>query len=365
MKSHQRSALGLFLVLLTAALLTATSAYADCLLLPIIGDGHDVPGKDESALDDLHGGFRPKIPAALIAVDPKLANVWTAGAFPPVMNGLPTRSTVYTCFPDSLKIPASLLPITRDDTARLISALDSKIVFKPDALKVPAPVSKIQSAIERAVNVAWSYISPAIAWATTATDDFNRADNADLGANWDAYDNPSSAPCQILSNQVENTTTGVDCVEGYNAYIPGANQYAQISLPSGFLTNGFLFVSALIRLQASPTYSGYVCRAQPPDQINTSRLRRVDAGSMSTLANETATTWTAGDVLRCEVTGSSLTLKRNGSTLLSASEATYGSGRTGINIFDDPVAFANPIDDFEVGDLGVTTVVRHRPVVIQ
>ena len=164
-------------------------------------------------------------------------------------------------------------------------------------------------------------------------------------------------------------TAGVDCVEGYSTLIPGNNQYVQFSLPIGFtsVSPGTLWASAIVRLQAPSTYSGYYCRAQPDLETNTSRIRRVDAGSNSTLANDTTNPqWAAGDVVRCEITGTSINFKKNGVTVMSASTGgEYTSGRGGINIADDPASVFNPIDNFEVGDLGAVAIVRHRAVVIQ
>jgi len=224
--------------------------------------------------------------------------------------------------------------------------------------------------IDRALRTAARYLSPAIAWATTSTDNFNRADSSDLGAAWDAYNNPSANNCQILSNQVTNVTSTVDCVEGYSTLIPGASQYTQFSLPIGFtsVSPGTLWASAVVRLQAPPTYSGYYCRAQPDLETNTSRIRRVDAGANSTLANDTTNPqWAAGDVLRCDITGTTINMKKNGATVLTASTGgEYTTGRGGINIADDPAFIFNPIDDFEVGDIGGAAVtVRHRPLVLQ
>ena len=202
--------------------------------------------------------------------------------------------------------------------------------------------------------------------AGSGTDNFSRSDNLDLGAAWDSYTNNSvDSPCQILNGATNGYVTatsggGLDCVEGYNAYIPGNDQYVQVSLPLGFLSPGSQFASVLLRLAAPTTYSGYVFRAQPPDQVNTSRLRKATAGTMTTLVNDTTQTWAATDILRGEASSTTLTLKRNGTQIIQTTDGTYGSGRGGINVLDDPSGVSNPVDDFEVGDLGGG--VTRRPV---
>src|SRR6478672_7935471 len=98
----------------------------------------------------------------------------------------------------------------------------------------------------------------------------------------------------------------------------------------------------------------------------TSRIARRDAGVNTTLASESATTWAGGDTLRCEASGTGLTLRRNGASLLTATDATYTTGRGGISILDDPAGQYATLDDFEVGDL-VSGGGTHRtsPMVFQ
>jgi len=362
----------LFLVLVFV--LSASSAFAEpsCLQLPIDGNGLDVKDArtgvvtDEFKLDDKHGAFRPSIPKQLTDLYPKTAYTYTTIGFPKIIAGKPEFSTLFACFPDSLVIPPGLGPMTRDYAAMLAHNRDPKVAFNPDVLKVKEPkITILEQLIGRVWRVASRYLGTAIAWATTSTDNFDRADNADLGAAWDPY----LDACRIIINAASNSTAATECVEGYSTYIPGANQYVQAVLSQGFLLTG-RYVWLIVHLQAPTTYSGYYCRAQSDDQTNTSRIRRVDAGSSSTLANDTTVPqWVAGDTLRCEITGTTVTFKKNGATVLTAATANeYSTGRGGIGIFDDPGSATfdlNILDDFEVGDLGASTLVRHRPVVIQ
>ena len=351
------------LLILCIALLFAQSAFADCLSLPIVGNGVDVIGKDELLLPDDQGGYRPKIPTILTDLYPRAARSYVTIGW----SGGPTRSGVITCFRDSVVIPARLGPMTRDQAMQQIHNANPTIHYNPDTLKIPER-SSLEDFVDKAWRMAWRYLGPALAWATSSTDDFNRADNSDVGAAWDVY---QSQPCRILSQKVTNTTGSVECAEGYNTYVPTANQYVQFSMPDG-IDFGDRHLTALVRLQAPSTFSGYVCRAQPPGLTNTSRIRVVSNGSFSTLGNDTTQTWAHGDVLRCEVTGSGtgtqITLKRNGVTVFSQTDSggNYNSGRGGINVLDDPGDPQVSIDDFEVGDLGGgAVVVRHRPIVIQ
>lgn len=343
----------LFLVI--ALLLYAAPAFADCLELPVINTAKKGRPPD----------YDPAIPPGLaVALDYVTDGI-------PTVKGVAKFATVITCFRDSVTFPAKLGPMTRDQAATIIHNRDPAWKFNPDSLKVAEKKTALQNFIDRAWQVALRYLDVAIAWAASSTDNFNRADGADLGAAWDPYDNPSATNCQILGNQVTNVTSPVDCVEGYSTLIPGANQYTQFTIPIGFTSTspGSLWVSAIVRLHAPPEFSGYYCRAQPDLETFTSRIRRADASSNSTLLNDTTNPqWAPGDTVRCEVSGNVITMKKNGVTIFSKDDpaSTYASGRGGININDDPAFILNPIDDFEVGDLGAApTVPRHKPLVIQ
>src|SRR5690349_8782218 len=148
-----------------AALLYAPPLFAQCLELPIVGNGIDPKGKAESAWTDTEGSFRPKIPDELVQAYPKMANTYTTIGFPKVVKGILTASTVITCFSASLTIPEKLAPMTRDDANRLAKDRDATITFNPDALKLPTPKTAIQKAIDSSIRTLWRYIGPALAWA--------------------------------------------------------------------------------------------------------------------------------------------------------------------------------------------------------
>ncbi len=363
--------------LIIAFLLYTLPAFAEpsCLQLPIDGDGIDVKDKitgkilDDYANDTKHGAFRPEIPKQLTDLYPKLAYDYITIGFPPIVAGKPQFSTLYACFLDSLVIPPGLGPMTRDEAAMLAHNRDPKVPFKPDAIKPKEPKTTAELFFNRVWRTAWRYLGPALAWATSSTDNFNRGSGSDLGAAWDPYNDGASTPCTLDADRVTGTTDSARCVEGYSTYIPGANQYVQFVLKEITWEGTFTDASAYVRLAAPTTLTGYACRLQPSDQANRTRIRRYDGGgSNSSLANDTTTVWADGDVVRCEVNGTTITAKQNGVTVLTwPGDGTYASGRGGIGVLSTPsVGNFNWIDDFEVGDLGGAAVaVRHRPLVLQ
>jgi len=189
------------------------------------------------------------------------------------------------------------------------------------------------------------------AFAASGADNFTGTD-PDLGTLWDVYNDATasgaSMPCQRVSDTADNSSNGDRCVEGFNGYLPAANQYSQFVVVS--LSLNSVDLSALVRLQPPADYSTYQCRIQGTGGT-TSRIARRDAGVNTTLASESATTWSGGDTVRCEASGTGLTLRRNGASLLTATDATYATGRGGISILDDPASQFATLDDFEAGDL--------------
>jgi hypothetical protein len=336
--------------LVIAFLLYALPAFADCVELPIVNVG--TVRRPE---------YEPQIPAGL----PN--NYGTDGI--PMLNGAPRYTTVITCYPATVRIPARLGPMTADQAAMILHNRNPRIwPFNPDALTIPVRPQR-QGSLQRFLAAAWGYLGPSDAWAGTETDPFTTADSSDLGANWDAFDDGTGlVPCRISNNAAAATTSLVRCYEAYNHYLPSANQSVDITFAinnGGVLEGEF---AALIRMtNPASSFSGYTCQAQlSPGATSTARIRRIDAGITATLMNDDSSiVWADGDTMTCSITGSTITLKRNGATVISWSDATYATGRAGIQILDDPANDYTHITSFTVSDSAVTAVVRHKPLVLQ
>jgi hypothetical protein len=216
-----------------------------------------------------------------------------------------------------------------------------------------------------------SLLTAHLSYAGSETDDFERTDDADLGVNWTPYDDGSGGgvqPCALASGGAISTLgLGIRCYEGYSHFIPAvvggvSNQYAEITLA---LTHIFDFArefGLLLRMTDPATsLSGYVCMARPTGTL--SRIRRLDAGGSTTLAGGVDVDWLNNDVVRCTATADGFVMTQNGVTVMTATDATYATGRTGIEILDDNII---NLTTFTVGDVSAgATVVRHRPIVMQ
>ena len=183
------------------------------------------------------------------------------------------------------------------------------------------------------------------------TEDFNRADAADIGANWDAGYTGESA-LAIVGNRIRASAVATSALETVNAVSLTANQYAQITLST--FTGAVLAIAGVrVRNANAATNTGYAFQALRNEGTKTSQIVRVDAGAGTVLITENATTWAATDVLRGEVYGTALRLYRNGVLLLSFTDANLTSGKAGINLYvDTGGSLADlEVDDFIAGDL--------------
>ncbi len=188
---------------------------------------------------------------------------------------------------------------------------------------------------------------------TPGTDTFTRSDAADLGATWDAgY--IDLGPAKIVSQRALPTTLGTEAHESYNAVIPSNDQFCQVTI-GAFTGAQYAEIGCDLRMANPPTQSWYTCNASR-NATATSYIADYD-GTPAALVSENATTWVAGDKLRCEVEGTALRLYRIVGTtktlLLSTTSAAHTSGKTGIYVFVNTGGnLANAqADDFVMGSL--------------
>jgi hypothetical protein len=189
----------------------------------------------------------------------------------------------------------------------------------------------------------------------TFDDDFNRADNPDLGPNWTPLPGADGfSPLEIFSNEARRPVGAGDAGELAVASL-GSNQYARVRIDA-ITGTGEIEISALTRGNGTSPHSLYACAAHRNRPGVTSRIRLVNAGTPSDLVTENATTWAATDLLTGIVRGSGLALYRNVVRLLAATNTTLTSGQVGAIVANDAVSSADAmVDDFASGDLPLVT----------
>lgn len=175
-----------------------------------------------------------------------------------------------------------------------------------------------------------------------ASDLFNRANNADLGATWDVL--PTITNCQIVSNRVRAGSLGnANCSESYNGVTWPNDQYSEITCGTITGTNGS--VGAAVRCSITD-WSQYIvlCTSAAFDLI------KFVAGSFTSLGTYNTTGAVIGDVVRIEVQGTTLNVYVN--TVLRIGPVTdsdIASGRAGIYA-EDATAGEHEIDSWAGGD---------------
>lgn len=176
-----------------------------------------------------------------------------------------------------------------------------------------------------------------------ATDDFNRADNADLGALWDMVPTLTFA-FKVLSNAAAPASATVYAAESYNGITWPDDQYAQAEVTA---VAGGAGIGVLVRVSVvdESYYALTVARGGSP---NVTLLRMV-IGVGTILATETIA-FTDGDAFRLEVVGTMLRVFARGIHFasLDVDDGAVLTGRGGV-INEAGPGSAVSLDNWEGG----------------
>ena len=176
---------------------------------------------------------------------------------------------------------------------------------------------------------------------------FTRADNADIGASWDAGYTGMTAG-QIVGGKVRGTViTTQEFDESYNA----------LTLPADCWTEATLTITAtavvkyawvFARCTAPATLTGYQATIARNDGAFTSAIEKRVSGTGTQLSSENAITWATGDTWRLEVEGSAIRMYRNNGQILSASDsAISAAGRAGMGCY----VASGSVGELEIDDI--------------
>lgn len=175
--------------------------------------------------------------------------------------------------------------------------------------------------------------------ALPATDSFTGTNNDPLSASWTT----NGGGYDIQSNQVNSTAAAGQGLAHWNADTFGNDQYAQLVMKD-FLS-GLSYIGPAVRVAAS-AHTGYDCVSEGATLV----LRKVVAASYTTLNTYTGTI-AVNDLIRLEVSGTSLSCKQNGTERVTATDSAISSGSAGIGSYNQLARG----DDFEGGNLGGST----------
>lgn len=183
-----------------------------------------------------------------------------------------------------------------------------------------------------------------------ASDDFNRGDNADLGANWNVQTGASAM--RIATNAARPIGTGLHSAEYWNGGTPGNNQYAQGVLANALETQAGddpdFGMGPAIRMTTGDTRKyGAIGSGDAAREVEL--VEWDNAGGMTILGTYTGGTPALGDVLRLEGNGTTIRVLVDGVERISVTDATLSSGEVGICgrlSIDQPA-----LDDWDGGTL--------------
>ena len=325
-----------------ALLLVASPVWAgECALVTLTGTGSDA------------APFRPQFPPG---IEKTPGFKWTA-QIPSKADGTPQYPDAYVCFPDGYKFPPGLAALPPGQAAAGILKRDPTASLQ-HMMNLP-PAAPIKGSLrdlgERAYRIARYYLGVAVAWAVTATDSFTGT--GPLSGNWSGGYTGESTP-SVVSNAAE-CADGQRCVASYNAFVPGADQYAQ-GVVTQYRTDLDGDVGVGVRIADPPTFTGFFARAGrflAGGPGSTALQKRIN-GVNTALSSDTGyPIWNFGDTIRIEVSGTGLIVKRNNTPILTGTDPGspfLTSGRGGMML--NSLNSAGPssrgrLDDFEIGGL--------------
>jgi len=188
-----------------------------------------------------------------------------------------------------------------------------------------------------------------------AYDNFNRA-NGSPGANWTQIvfggnaGTPTIASNQFSVTSAVTTTTVYEQAYTANRNPPnstiGSNQWCEVTVTA--LTTGTTGrVGCGVRRTATTAFgTGYVCY----ENDVTAAIGRMSA-SQTDIAT-ISVTGVAGDVIRCEASGSTITMYRNGASILNVTDSNFPTGQPSLYLLTSAViGLTESGDNWSAGSL--------------
>lgn len=182
--------------------------------------------------------------------------------------------------------------------------------------------------------------------AVLATDNFNRA-NGGLGANWTTMvgdDLPNISSNAVVDSDMTNN---IDAGAYYNATSAPNDQYSKVT---GITMTTESVPGTVVRCNTSGAITRYFSFFDTPGGSANFTIYKVVTGTYTSILTGTATI-ANGDTQQLEVQGTTLNIKRNGTSLNTVGDSAIASGQFGITV----VSIANAgttgvLDDWEGGD---------------
>jgi hypothetical protein len=188
-------------------------------------------------------------------------------------------------------------------------------------------------------------IVPVTGYLNSAYDTFNRS-NGTLGSRWTSYlpGGVFTVPL-ITSNTVQNTGRN-QAMAAYWSTSPFANdQFAEYSVVTA--TGSTPVLAPTVRLTST---GGYEC-AFKSGIVNATGIYKITGTSSTLISGGVTQTLASGDVLRCEVQGTTITQYYNGAVLETVDDSAYAAGSPGFVNYSNAAAGSIGINNWNGGNL--------------
>lgn len=193
----------------------------------------------------------------------------------------------------------------------------------------------------RLVLAAVFLLISSVASAQNVSDNFNRADGG-LGANWTTFINALT----ISSNTVVGTTSSVYNGGFYSAVAFSNDQFSEATVTT--FTQAYPGLG--IRLSAAGGGRGYVVIFD----AGAVYVERFASGANQADIASFSASLVAGDVIRAEMTSTTITVKLNGASLGTITDSNYADGSPGIVLLDNG-ASGRALDNWSGGPYILST----------
>lgn len=184
----------------------------------------------------------------------------------------------------------------------------------------------------------------------TASDNFDRADNADLGSNWDV-NTASPSRWRVFFQSVRPNELNLDAVESWNANNFGPDQFSQgtIELFTNVGGTDHTGVGVGVRWSGPGVITGYWFLANEHASLGAT-IAKLKANVFTVLA-QASVAWAKGDVIRLEVEGNTLRGLKNGAVVLTVPGDETITGIRPALCFSGTTNAIPAVDNWRGGDL--------------
>lgn len=191
------------------------------------------------------------------------------------------------------------------------------------------------------------------------SDNFDRADSSNIGSGWDEVSGNAEIVSSVLGSVQANTFTRVRTTGALAA----ADHWAQVKgVTYGTGGGTFKRLAPMVRY-ASAADTAYEWRRTYGNAglstdltLATVRWHKIVTGTYTALGTDVTDTAAAGEVLRGEASGSTLTGLRDGTSKAAITDTSITTGtRAGVMVYSGTSAARIRGDDFTAGDLATST----------